>query len=134
MMTSGSRRIAIRRYLRIGCSIVREHDFKVIAERTLDMSTNGMLVQTQSRVLTGEEVIVSFEIPSTRRWFDAEATVTRVVHGRRPGDTGRALGLTFHGVSNVQKATLAAILKRLPPPIPKRDPRAPQIAAFAFRA
>jgi hypothetical protein len=48
-----------------------------------------------SRVLTGEPVIVTFLAPFSRVWIDAEALVARVVHGRRPEDRGRELGLAF---------------------------------------
>src|SRR5689334_5653386 len=86
-----SRRSAARREVVLPCQVVREHDFKLIADRTLDISVEGLLLPLRTRVLTGESLIVSFAIPGI--WIDAEATVARVIHGRRPGDDGLALGI-----------------------------------------
>jgi hypothetical protein len=62
----------------------------------LDLSKEGMLVLSDRPVLTGEQVLLTLKVPGTSSvWLDAEATVTRVVHNRRPGDVGRALGLSF---------------------------------------
>ena len=58
-----------------------------------------MLVPTDLPVLTGEPLLVSFRPPLSGRWLDAEAVVARVVHGRRPGDHGRRLGLSFQGLA-----------------------------------
>src|SRR4051794_33023603 len=77
-----SRRIATRRDVLLPCQAVRESDFKLIADRTLDVSVDGLLLPVAEPILTGETLIVSFPIPGL--WIDAECTVTRVVHGRLP--------------------------------------------------
>ncbi len=115
-------RHAFRRYVRLDCQVVREHDFKMIAQLALDLSTDGMLVLTNERVLSGEEVIVSFKPPRSNVWVDAQATVARVVHGRRPTDRGRCLGLTFHAMDADDVGTLWECLRGLPAPEPARDP------------
>jgi hypothetical protein len=107
-----------RHAIRIGCQVVRERDFKLIARKVVDLSDVGMLVCPIARVLTGEEVIVSFMAPFSRIWIDAEATVARVVHGRRPGDRGMALGLYFHNIDQVSRALLRHNLEGMPPPLP----------------
>ena len=92
-------RNTFRRYVRLPCEVVREHDFKLIGDLALDLSTRGMLVRSQERVLTGEEVVVAFQAPRSNVWFDALGTVARVLHGRRPGDDhGVCLGIEFHGM------------------------------------
>src|SRR5262245_7660463 len=91
-------RRAFRREVILTCQIVRERDFRLLSSLALDLSTDGMLVSTDARVLTGEAVLVTFRGPRSNEWFDAEATVVRVVHGRRPTDRGRCLGLAFHSV------------------------------------
>ena len=48
--------------------------------------------------MTGEEVVVAFQAPHSNVWFDALGTVTRVLHGRRPGDYGVCLGIEFYGM------------------------------------
>jgi len=136
-----------RHAVRLDCQVVRERDFKLLSEHAIDLSAEGMLVLTDERVLTGEEVIVSFRVPTLRAWFDAEALVARVVHGRRPTDPGgarlaapdfqprgarlaapdfqpsRGLGLRFSHFGRVSSSYIKAGLHRLPPTLPGREPR-----------
>ena len=78
-------REAFRRAVRWPCQVVRERDFKMVGGLALDLSPEGMLAVSCERVLTGEPVIVSFLAPRLGMRFDAEATISRVVHGRRDG-------------------------------------------------
>lgn len=127
-----SQRHAMRRAVRLDCQVVRQHDFKLLGARTLDISTEGMLIETDVNVLTGEEVIVTFRAPRTHQWFDCEATVARVVHGRRPGDRGACLGLSFDTLDDWSRMMLRSDLRGLPPPIPKRAPRIDYAASVAL--
>lgn len=113
-------RRAFRREVILSCQVVRERDFRLVADLALDLSTEGMLVSTSTRVLTGEELLVSFRSPRSNIWFDAQATVARVVHGRRPGDRGRCLGLLFHSVAESASRSLFRQLRGLPAPEPSR--------------
>jgi PilZ domain-containing protein len=119
-----SRRISTRRGVTLPCQAVRERDFKLIADRTLDISVDGLLIPLQhdERLMTGETLIISFPIPGM--WIDAEASVTRVVHGRRPGDEGPACGVLFDVISSSARAALAGFLHGKPPPLPRRGPLA----------
>jgi c-di-GMP-binding flagellar brake protein YcgR len=125
----------MRRSVRVDCQVVRERDFRLIGQRAVDLSDGGMLVLSEAHtpgparegrrlhVLTGEEVIVSFRAPTTRLWFDCTATVARVIHGRRPGDWGACVGLSFESMDDVTRAFLRAELRGLPPPMPGRELR-----------
>lgn len=124
----------LRRSLRVDCQVVREHDFKLLGSRGVDLSTQGMLVMAQERVLTGEPVIVSFRLPRSGFWFDTEATVARVVHGRRPGDLGRCFGLNFETLDVDAQAFLRRALRGVPPPLPSREPRVDYAASIALAA
>ncbi|HSQ67140.1 MAG TPA: PilZ domain-containing protein, partial [Polyangiaceae bacterium] len=115
-------RRAFRRYVRLDCQVVREHDFRVVADLALDLSEAGMLVSTRDRVLTGEEVVVCFKPPRSNRWVDAVGTVARVLHGRRPGDRGRCLGIEFFSMDEHDRRHLWESLRGLPAPDPMRDP------------
>lgn len=83
-----------RHSLRAPCQVVRERDFRLVADRICNLSTWGMLVGPADPVLTGERVYVSFQLPDGL-FIDAMATITRVLHGRRPGEVTRKLGLEF---------------------------------------
>ncbi len=116
-------RHSFRRFVRLDCQVVREHDFRLIADLALDLSTKGMLVRARTRVLTGEEVIVTFKPPRTNVYVDATATVARVIHGRRPGDHGLCLGLQFDGLSAEDEGLIFASLRGMAAPEPLRPPR-----------
>jgi hypothetical protein len=121
-MMNRSRRTSMRRDVVLPCQAVRERDFKLVATRTIDVSVEGVLLPMGIPLLTGESIIVSFEIPGT--WIDCEALVTRIVHNRRPGDDGLAVGLMFDVISPSSRAALAAFLHGRPPPLPRRGPLA----------
>ena len=126
-----NQRGSVRRAIRFACEVVRERDFRLIARTALDVSSGGLLVTTYERVLTGEELIVSFRAPGSILWVDAEATVARVIHGRRPEDRGRALGIEFGDIPQDARAYLADGLRGAPPPIPARAPRIDYAATIA---
>ena len=116
-------RRALRSAVRVDCQVVRENDFRLIGSRGVDLSPTGMLVMAQEPVLTGESVLVSFRLPRSAYWFDAMGTVARVVHGRRPGDLGRCLGLAFDALEEDVECFLRGALRRIPPPLPTRERR-----------
>lgn len=74
-----------------------------------------MLAIADEPVLTGEPLLVSFRVPRTERWIDADAIVARVVHGRRPGDRGRELGIAFAGLDEEARHLLFQKLAMLRP-------------------
>jgi hypothetical protein len=127
-------RRALRRGVRVDCQVVRERDFKLVGSRGLDLSPFGMLVFAQEPVLTGEPLFVAFRLPRSTWWFDAQATVARVVHGRRPGDAGRCLGLSFETMGTAEQFFLHTMLHGVPPPVPKRVPRIDYAASVSRMA
>jgi hypothetical protein len=129
-----SQRRAMRRAIRFECQIVRERDFRLVGKRAIDLSPDGMLVYTDDRVLTGDDVLVSFRLPTTRQWFDTDATVARVVHGRRPTDRGQCLGIEFGSLDEVSRWVIRASLRGLPPPLPSRERRVDYAASVHLAA
>ncbi|MDB4947236.1 MAG: hypothetical protein JWP97_6770 [Labilithrix sp.] len=118
-----SRRVATRRDVVLPCQAVRESDFTLVADRTLDISVDGLLLPVKRTMMTGEPLLVSFQIPGL--WIDAECIVTRVIQGRRPCDDGLlAVGVLFDGISPAARAALAGFLHGRPPPLPRRGPLA----------
>lgn len=120
----------------IPCQAVRLRDFRLIADRIINVSNNGLLVAPADCVMTGEPVIVSFRLPFWGRWIDAETTVARVMHGRRPGEQGRALGLEFDGLDDRSRRLLELTLRWLPtmPPGARPGRRSPMgaLRSLAF--
>jgi len=94
--------------------VVRERDFKLVSREIVEVSENGLLIRPETRVLTGEELIVSFMAPFSRNFIDAEAIVARVVHGRRLTDGGPALGIHFQNIDQVSRAMLVKYMEYLP--------------------
>jgi len=113
----------VRRAAGITCQVVRERDFRLVAERALDVSPDGMLVQTESELEVGESLIVSFKATQLGLWFDTEASVARIVKGRRDGDRGAGIGLSFSTLDRVKRLILRGHLRRVPPPLPRRTQR-----------
>jgi PilZ domain len=111
-----------RHTVRIACQVVRERDFSLVADSISNLSMSGLLVTPADPALTGERLIVSFCLPRSDRWVDAEAMVTRVLHGRRPGEYSRALALQFEDLSFSSEILLASDLRDLPPAPPSSRP------------
>ncbi|MCA9593376.1 MAG: PilZ domain-containing protein [Myxococcales bacterium] len=120
----------MRRTARIECQVVRLRDFTLVADRVENISHGGLLVGPADPVLTGEEVVVSFQLPGFSDWFDAEAVVARVIHGRRPGECRRSLGLALTHVDSASRRLLDAYVRRLPPAPPTFRPKSERILSF----
>ncbi len=114
VLHSNCARARLRRRVTPSCQVVRSRDFRLVGTRVLDLSATGMLLETELPVLTGEELIVSFKSPVEDRWFDCEANVARVVHGRRRADRCRALGISFDTIDPWNGMLLCEHLRHAP--------------------
>lgn len=112
----------VRHSARQTCQIVSEKDFRLVADRIENLSTFGMLAGPADPVLTGEVVFVSFRLPDTDEWFDARAVVTRIVHGRRPSESARRVGLEFVELGAYDRYRLRRALEGRPPAPPGGRP------------
>jgi hypothetical protein len=112
----------LRHSVHMPCQVVRERDFRLIADGIENLSVTGLLVTPADSVLTGERLIVSFQSPRWGIWIDAEATVARVIHGRRRGEFARKLGLQFESLDPWSRFVLEKNLRWIPmaPPAPPR--------------
>jgi hypothetical protein len=109
-----NRRRETRRTLRLGCRVRRMDDWRLLGDRTVDLSPQGLLLLSDERVHEGTELVVSFQATELPIWFDTVATLTRVVEGRRPGDPGRALGVRFDALPAVSRLILRGFLRKHP--------------------
>lgn len=123
MLIRKNDRKTTRHHVRLDCQVVRETDFRIVGYRTLDLSTEGMLVRTTSDVSVGDSLIVSFQATPLGLWFDMMGEVRRIIHGRRPEDEGRALGIRFTDLDPISRLILRGHLRRIPPVIPQRPTR-----------
>jgi hypothetical protein len=114
VLHAACQRALLRRDIRTACEVVRERDFRLVGSRVLDLSAKGMLIESDQRVLTGEELIVTFRGPASSRWYDCTATVARVLHGRRRRDRRRAIGLSFETLDVFSELLLCEELRDAP--------------------
>jgi hypothetical protein len=73
-----------------------------------------MLLETDTPILTGEDLIVSFKSPTSARWYDCGAIVARVLHGRRRRDERRAVGIAFDPLHVFDELLLCEELRSVP--------------------
>ena len=118
-----SDRKTVRRATRARCQAVAEDGFRLIGERALDLSTDGLMLACDARVVVGETVLLSIEMPTTREWIDAEAVVARIVEGYREGDRGYCAGLRFTAIDFQAYRALRHSMRGAPPPVPMRSLR-----------
>ncbi|HKQ67822.1 MAG TPA: PilZ domain-containing protein [Polyangiaceae bacterium] len=125
-----NRRTSRRHMVNIPCQIVRERDFRLVADRIFNLSSSGMLVTPAEPVVTGDRVIASFQIPDSKFWIDLDAIVTRVAHGRRQGEHARALGVEFCQMTRFSRWLIEGALRRAPvgPPITRVGRRSDALA------
>ena len=116
-------RRSTRRFVDLPCQAVAEEGFRLLGERVLDLSPEGMQVESRAQVRVGESVLVSFRAPHGDDWMDAEAEVARVVRGQRGTDKGRSIGLRFTHQNLFDRVMLRERLKNIAPPVPARQLR-----------
>lgn len=119
---SASRRI-LRRAVRARCQAVTIEDFRLVGDRILDMSPNGLLVACDDAVSVGDSLIVAFQAPGSDEWFDAEARIARIVEGWRRHDPGYCIGVSFTDIELRSRVRIARLLEGYPPPLPARPRR-----------
>jgi len=119
-----SDRHTVRRLARLPCEVVTDWGFRLVSRHVLDLSVDGMLVRHEGRMVEiGEEVFVAFRAPTSQMWLDAVGRITRIAHGRRPTDRGRAIGIRFVRMDAFDRAVLEGKLRGLAPPSPARGLR-----------
>lgn len=94
---------------------------RLVGDRAIDLSPKGMLLLSDENVGAETNLQVSFMSTDLPIWFDTRATMVRVVEGRRPGDSGRALGLRFDSLPSVARLILRGHLAKVPQTAPQRE-------------
>jgi hypothetical protein len=115
-----NRRGEIRRSVYLGCRVRKLANQRLVGDRMLDLSPQGMFLLSDENVDPGTEVFVSFLATDLPIWFDTRATVARIVEGRRVGDDGPGLGLRFRALPAVSRIILRGHLGKAPRKAPQR--------------
>ena len=111
-----------RHVVRTRGQIVDLDSFSLIGDRFLDVSAQGCLVACDRGVTAGQRMMMSFRLPSTGLWFDAEGEIVRVVEGWRDGDPGYAAGVRFVDFDRRVRLELGLDLRQLPQVAMTRSP------------
>ncbi len=118
---AGNRR-ALRRAVSIDCSVMSRYWDGPVRHTASDLSPYGLWVDAIFPLEPGELLAVSFTPPRWRLSHEiiVFAEVRRAVLGRRQRDDGAAgMGLEFLDLKRPERAALDALLKGLPPPLPR---------------
>ena len=116
--TRGRRR-SLRRAIAVECALRSERWDHEIHLRASDVSTGGMWIETPVPVAPGEELIVSFQLPSVSETVWAAARVVRVGSSREGADARPGMALAFTYCSERHMRLLARALQGLPPRLPQ---------------
>ncbi len=124
VFVAASDRQTIRRAVEVTCCVVRQSDGKIVGRRGFDLSPYGMRVELKDiDVDPGDRLHVCFQATQLMKWFYTDARAARVLHGRRPREKGRSLGLEFETLDAVSRLILRGALRKIPPTLPTRDRR-----------
>lgn len=118
--TSRTRRVT-RRAVEAPCVAVDRAEFKLVGQRVIDVSEEGMRVRSDRALPQGRALRVTFQAP-TGQWMTVDAIVKRVEQGRRGKERGYCLGLEYTRIDG--RDELRKKLIGIPPPIPARALRA----------
>ena len=113
-----------RHVVRTRGQIVDVDSFSLVGDRFLDVSAQGCLIACDSGVLRGQRLVMSFRLPTSGLWFDAEGEVVRVIEGWRDGDPGYAAGVRFVEFDRRARLELGVDLRELPQAPMTRSPTA----------
>jgi hypothetical protein len=116
-----TQRGAMRRAVMAPCWAVSLKRGRLLGERLLDLSPEGMFLECRSEISAGDGVFIVFKAPgSGGLWLRADAEVARVVEGRRDRDPAYGAGLKINRLKNGSYLELGQRLRGLPPPVPGR--------------
>jgi hypothetical protein len=119
-----SGRKTIRRAVEIDCCVVRQADGRILGQRAFDLSPYGMRVALKDvDVDPGDLLHVCFRATQQQRWFVTDGRAARILHGRRPKDRGRSVGVRFETLDALSRLILRGALRKVPPPLPTREQR-----------
>lgn len=112
-----------RHAVSLECRALAENGDRFFEGKTLDVSTEGLRILSEAKVVVGEPVVLALRLPRQATWIDAHARVARIEEGVRDGDPGRAIALEFTAMDHADRYRLYYSTQALPPPMPRRASR-----------
>jgi Tfp pilus assembly protein PilZ len=126
-------RSALRRAVDIQCDVVSDFWDEPLAHKAVNLSPQGIWLETDYPLHVGTEVVLSFEPPRAERRVLVYGDVRRVAFKRRASEKkGAGMAISFDYLSRRDTTMLEELLRGLPPPIPPR--RRPRVPSRRMRA
>ena len=114
-MSFTENRRSVRRWVRIEAEIVAADDFTRIGGRVVDLSEHGARVEVEQRVVVGERLFISFDMPGIGV-VDVEAVAAHIGLDKKSGK--RTVGVAFESCE--ERAALSTRLSKIPPTLPSK--------------
>lgn len=96
------------------CVAVSRSDGRLVGDRLSDVSWDGAFLEGGGDARLGETVRLRLQLPDSRVWMDAEATVTRISHGRRGPHDRAGVGVSLSHMDGMSRILLATVAKAFP--------------------
>jgi DNA-binding response OmpR family regulator len=114
----------VRHAVDLPCTVVREKNLTLVSLRAVDLSPDGMRVELRNvEVEVGDRLFVSFQIAALGKWLYTDAFATRLLRGRRPGETSPSLVVLFGSLPAASRLCVRDSLRKVPPHLPQRQQR-----------
>ena len=94
---------------------------RLLGERTLDGSWDGLQVAACHDAEIGDRVNVALRVPRSTFWVQGKGTVTRVSPGLREEDEAPSIGIALDEMHGLDRMLLAHALRKNPQVAPKRN-------------
>lgn len=111
------KRRSTRRWVHVAAEIVAMQDFAKVGGHIIDLSAEGMRFELHERVLPGESLMVTFDLPGVGQ-VDAEAVIAYVNHDH--ATNLRTVGATVTYPDDSIRDAVVARLGKLPPKLPTK--------------
>ena len=111
------KRRSVRRWVRIAAEIVATQDFARVGGHIVDLSAEGMRFELDQRVLLGESLLITFELPGVGQ-IDAEATIAFVTLDH--ASNVRTVGAQVSYPDEAMRDAVLSRIGKLPPKLPAR--------------
>ena len=100
--------------MRANCVAVSRSDGRLVGDRLSDVSWDGAFLEGDGEARLGDTLQLRVQLPGSRVWMDAEATVTRVSRGRRGLHDRPGVGVSLSRMDGMSRILLATVAKSFP--------------------